>query len=409
MAIPVKCRCGKKIAVKDEAAGRRVKCPQCQKPVLVPEPADEDDAAEDEWDDAGQDQGESVDDERTSSWKRKGRSSRRKQRPAGAARSKGAGDASQQGLLASLREIVAAATTAFAEASSQRKLVLAIGAMIGLGFVGFIAWTFFLTTALHLMLVPLALVSLLCSPLLMFVLTDAYYRRWIRTEIESLGGTLQRIRWRPFQGSFFTRGWKLGRSCRFYQVTFQDRQGRQRTELCGINVIRGAVWGDDIDEMQFIPILDARLEKWGLWAAITSGVALTTFFAINESAYALLGHQQDAQVTESQQAEFRGQGRIPKPIVPRFHTLVQYEWVGPGGVTHQGRHLFDGAVSLRTVTIEYLPGGHGVRVAGPSFGKSWLRVCSYLALFFTLLYALDYFDVFGVHAAQRRRAAAELR
>lgn len=56
MTIRVKCKCGKQLAVKDEAAGRRVKCPQCQQPVLVPEPAEESDAADDEWDDAGEEE-----------------------------------------------------------------------------------------------------------------------------------------------------------------------------------------------------------------------------------------------------------------------------------------------------------------------------------------------------------------
>jgi len=212
MPIKVTCQCGKQLAVKDKFAGRRIKCPDCQKPVSVPRPADEAEAADDEWDEVREDQGESVGDGAISSWKRKDKSGRRKRRPAGAARRNGAGDASQQGLLASLREIVTAATTAFTEASSQRKLALVAGAMIGLGIVGFIVWTFFLTTVLNLMLVPLALVALValvCSPPLMFVLTDAWYRWSIRTEIESTGGTLHRIRWRPFQGKFFSRGWKV--------------------------------------------------------------------------------------------------------------------------------------------------------------------------------------------------------
>ena len=36
MAIQVKCPCGKKLSVKDDFAGRKVKCPACQKPLLVP-------------------------------------------------------------------------------------------------------------------------------------------------------------------------------------------------------------------------------------------------------------------------------------------------------------------------------------------------------------------------------------
>lgn len=38
MAIQVHCSCGRAIKVRDNAAGKRVRCPDCQKPVRVPEP-----------------------------------------------------------------------------------------------------------------------------------------------------------------------------------------------------------------------------------------------------------------------------------------------------------------------------------------------------------------------------------
>lgn len=38
MPIPVKCACGKKFALKDELAGRKVKCPTCQQVLSVPKP-----------------------------------------------------------------------------------------------------------------------------------------------------------------------------------------------------------------------------------------------------------------------------------------------------------------------------------------------------------------------------------
>jgi hypothetical protein len=38
MPIPVTCRCGKKMNVKDEAAGKRVRCPACQQLVNIPVP-----------------------------------------------------------------------------------------------------------------------------------------------------------------------------------------------------------------------------------------------------------------------------------------------------------------------------------------------------------------------------------
>ncbi len=60
MAIKVVCACGKKLAVKDELAGKKVKCPACQKPMRVPKPKIEE--VEDEWD-LGDSAEEDFDDE----------------------------------------------------------------------------------------------------------------------------------------------------------------------------------------------------------------------------------------------------------------------------------------------------------------------------------------------------------
>lgn len=46
MPIKVSCVCGKKLAVKDELAGKKVKCPACQKLLSIPKPK----VAEDDWD-----------------------------------------------------------------------------------------------------------------------------------------------------------------------------------------------------------------------------------------------------------------------------------------------------------------------------------------------------------------------
>ena len=37
MPISVECSCGRVLSVKEEVAGRRVRCPECRKPVRVPE------------------------------------------------------------------------------------------------------------------------------------------------------------------------------------------------------------------------------------------------------------------------------------------------------------------------------------------------------------------------------------
>ncbi|HQX50905.1 MAG TPA: hypothetical protein PLR25_13410, partial [Planctomycetaceae bacterium] len=49
MAIKVKCDCGKALSVKEEFAGRRVKCPACQALLRVPKPKVEEASFGDEW------------------------------------------------------------------------------------------------------------------------------------------------------------------------------------------------------------------------------------------------------------------------------------------------------------------------------------------------------------------------
>ena len=51
MPIKVSCACGKKLSVKDELAGRTLKCPACQKPLRVPKPKVEEEPAEEDFDD----------------------------------------------------------------------------------------------------------------------------------------------------------------------------------------------------------------------------------------------------------------------------------------------------------------------------------------------------------------------
>lgn len=50
MAIKVSCVCGKKLAVKDELAGKKVKCPACQKLLSIPKPKAAEESLDDEWD-----------------------------------------------------------------------------------------------------------------------------------------------------------------------------------------------------------------------------------------------------------------------------------------------------------------------------------------------------------------------
>lgn len=49
MPISMGCKCGRKFRVKDEAAGKKVRCPDCQKILLVPDPEDFESEDVDDW------------------------------------------------------------------------------------------------------------------------------------------------------------------------------------------------------------------------------------------------------------------------------------------------------------------------------------------------------------------------
>lgn len=51
MPIKVSCACGRTLSVKDELAGRTLKCPTCQKPLRVPKPKYEKESAEEDFED----------------------------------------------------------------------------------------------------------------------------------------------------------------------------------------------------------------------------------------------------------------------------------------------------------------------------------------------------------------------
>ena len=77
---------------------------------------------------------------------------------------------------------------------------------------------------------------------LLYVAHDLFCRAQIYAEIASYEGTVHRIAWRPFQGAFFTRGWRNKRRYRFFHVWYEDRDGQQRAELCGMSLLFGSSW-----------------------------------------------------------------------------------------------------------------------------------------------------------------------
>jgi DNA-directed RNA polymerase subunit RPC12/RpoP len=42
MPIELKCKCGRAMRLKDDAAGRKIRCPDCETMLLVPQPVDAD-------------------------------------------------------------------------------------------------------------------------------------------------------------------------------------------------------------------------------------------------------------------------------------------------------------------------------------------------------------------------------
>ena len=62
MAIKLQCPCGKALSVKDEYAGRQVKCPACQAPIRIPQPMIKEESIRDDWD-LGESDAEDIDDD----------------------------------------------------------------------------------------------------------------------------------------------------------------------------------------------------------------------------------------------------------------------------------------------------------------------------------------------------------
>jgi hypothetical protein len=92
-----------------------------------------------------------------------------------------------------------------------------------------------------------ALVPLSRFFILDHIILDHIYRARIREQLGVLRCTVTWISWRPFQGLLFDKGWKLRPEFRFYDVTYTERDGAKKTELCAISFGIGPLWGDEID------------------------------------------------------------------------------------------------------------------------------------------------------------------
>lgn len=88
-------------------------------------------------------------------------------------------------------------------------------------------------------------VMALCAGASMFLAHHQFCRQKIRAEIESFGGQVDSIRWRPFQGAFFGRGWHVQRIYTFFTVLYRERDGLPKDEMCGVSWIFGTRWDWD--------------------------------------------------------------------------------------------------------------------------------------------------------------------
>ena len=68
---------------------------------------------------------------------------------------------------------------------------------------------------------------------------DRLDRQRIRTYVETHGGQVQQIQWRPF-GS----GWFGGRNARIYEVELVDAHRVSRTATCKTSLGAGVYWTD---------------------------------------------------------------------------------------------------------------------------------------------------------------------
>lgn len=88
-------------------------------------------------------------------------------------------------------------------------------------------------------------VLIVCAAASMFLARHQFGRYKIRAEIESFGGQVDSIRWRPFQGAFFSRGWHVNRYYTFYTVLYREQDGRKKDGMCGVSLIFGTRWDWD--------------------------------------------------------------------------------------------------------------------------------------------------------------------
>jgi hypothetical protein len=203
MPIKVACACGKKLAVKEEFAGKKGKCPACGKLLSIPRPKVQEESS-DEWEQGSRFwRGEAS----SNDWEQRSRFWRGKASSPGSANKKS-------------RKMFAGSVGSHLPVIIG--VVIAVAALVS----GGIAFASMTPTLPELKVLGGATVAMTYM-----VGYDQYCRYRIRYDVEVNGGTVQRISWQPFQGAFFTRGGTRGKHAKFYEVDYTDREGRTQQSL----------------------------------------------------------------------------------------------------------------------------------------------------------------------------------
>lgn len=203
MPIQVACTCGKKLAVKEEFAGKKGKCPACRRLLSIPKPESQE-KSPDDWEQGSRFwRGE----ESSAEWELGSRFWR--------------GDGSSLG--STNMETRRMSTKAV---GSHRPLIIGVGITVVALIGGGIAFASLTPTLPQLNVLAFTMASVAYS-----VGYDQFCRYRIRCDVEVYNGTVQSISWRPFQGALFTRGWTRGKHAKFYEVEYTDRYGEAQQSL----------------------------------------------------------------------------------------------------------------------------------------------------------------------------------
>ena len=371
MTISVTCECGEEYRLSDDKAGKQFECRVCETRLRVPKPGRLDEAPLDHSD------GEQV------PVAVEVVAPRRPKSKNDAAKKRGRKNTDQN------------------TGSSSRRTMIGLGVGLGIG-IALLVWFAFAQGLLIPILSALTFLLTIGFPFA----RDYYFRRRIREEIESYGGKIEYISWRPFQGAFFTRGWHRSRSSRYYTVKYTDRTGQSQTDLCAMSLWGGSVWGDDINDSSgfYGGRMDVELIAYRLAPVL---LLIGGWAAGIESIYSLWGETTTGTVTQvTEQTVQRRRTRNSYRRSKRY-LHVQYAYTETDGTARQGSSRMRISIQApdiqqgNPVTVEYLPGRSGwARLSSDTY-KTWLKIAAWIIGIVSVLVAgmkcLDYFDVFQLH------------